>query len=287
MISGREAVINSLTNIRNLPTVPQVMMELSNLLRDESHTQNDLTKLIGKDQSLTTKLLSIANSPLFGLPRKVSSIDLAVMLIGEEELSNIVIALSMLEAIKMDNQSNFQYMDYWKHSMIVAAVSKKIAKDKLSKGQVADAFVAGMLHDMGIQILVKYFKTEFEKIYEVYSSEDITFYNAELKVIGCSHQDIGQFLVQKWSFPESLCNVLAGHHSPIANPNENNVAAVVNLADYIVDRYKMGNVFWDEGVVLDTDAMLCIGFNEVSEVIEYIDGFEDSLKEQVGSLSLI
>ena len=94
-------------NIRNLPSIPVVMTEASNLLENPRTSAAELGKLISKDQGLTAKILSVANSPLYGLPRRVSTIEFAIVILGFDHIKNIVIALSMIEAFKNESGKNW------------------------------------------------------------------------------------------------------------------------------------------------------------------------------------
>ncbi|MGE5845805.1 MAG: HDOD domain-containing protein, partial [Ignavibacteria bacterium] len=91
---------NKLSRINNLPAFPSIMMEVSNLLENKTVTNFDLVKIINKDQGLTAKILSIANSPFYGLSRKVSTVDFAITIVGFKELKNVILTLTILEVVK-------------------------------------------------------------------------------------------------------------------------------------------------------------------------------------------
>ena len=185
-----------LSNIYNLPAMSSVMLEVSKLLDDPSTGTSRLSKMIGRDQGLATKILSIANSPLYGLPRKVSTIDFAILIIGYQDIKNIVIALSMIESFKNKTDKNLNQKDFWLHSVVCGNGAKRIAEDRNIKLS-GEAFVSGLLHDLGIPVIHKYFHSSFEEIVKKVNEKGYSYLDAELETIGYNHQDIGGFLEGK------------------------------------------------------------------------------------------
>ncbi len=147
----------------------------------------------------------IANSPLYGLQRKVSSLEFAIMLLGVNEVSNIVTALSLAEAIKVENVKGLNFMKFWTHSMLVGTAAKDIAKRLgFFRFYLVMLFVGGMLHDLGIQLTARYFPNQFAKIVETVTNEGVNFQEAEVKYLGLSHQEIGGFISRRWNLPPHL-----------------------------------------------------------------------------------
>lgn len=122
----RERNKRLLTGIRNLPSVPFIMVEVSKMLDNPRTGATDLGKLISKDQAMVAKILSVANSPLYGLPRRVSTIEFAIVILGFDHIKNIVIALSMMEAFKSKEDKNWNRRAFWLHSLITASAAKEL-----------------------------------------------------------------------------------------------------------------------------------------------------------------
>ena len=159
----KERALRILSSVYNLPTVPFIIFEVTKILEDPMASAAQLGKIIGKDQGLVTKILSVANSPLYGIPRRVSTIDFAIVILGFNHIKNIVIALSMMDTLKKFGDGQFQQKQYWMHSFITATASKRIADD-LGITTSGEAFTAGLLHDLGIPIIYKYFNKEYLQI---------------------------------------------------------------------------------------------------------------------------
>ncbi len=239
-----------LSNVYNLPAVSQVMMEVSNMLDNPTTNTAKLGEMIGKDQGLATKILSIANSPLYGLPRKVTTIDFAILIIGYQDIKNIVIALSMIESFKNKTDKYLDQKEFWLHSIITGNASKRIAED-LGFRIGSEVFVSGLLHDLGIPVLHKFFHTEFMEIVDEVNETGKSFKEVEIEKLGYDHQTIGRFLAEKWNLPSQHCSTIENHHNP-SNAEENKVmASVVHLADYMTQALNIGNFYWDNNYQLD------------------------------------
>lgn len=273
MSEKREATFEKLKNIKSLPAIPQIMLEVSTYLKNENHNSNQLAAIVGKDQSLTTKVLAISNSPLFGMPRKVSSIELAIMLMGEKELGNIVIALSMADAVRFDDHQVFSFFEYWKHSMLVATAAGDIAKKVKMPELSSEAFLCGMLHDLGIQLIMQYFPEELKDIIHSAQYDGLDFLDAEHKSLGCAHTDIGKFLVNKWSLPKNICDVLEFHHEPNKLDGDKRLVAIVHVADLMTQKFETGEIFWDERLKFDETITNNLGFKSESELNEFIENY--------------
>ena len=154
---------NLLLNVHNLPAIPVVILEVSKLLDNSKVSAAELGKIINKDQGLVTKVLTVANSPLYGLPRRVSTIEFAIVILGFEHIRNILIAISMIEAFRGKNNKNWDRKAYWAHSIVVATAAKRMAED-LGYHKSGEAFTAGLLHDLGISVIQRYFTNDFNQI---------------------------------------------------------------------------------------------------------------------------
>ncbi len=285
ILSGEET-FNVLLGIKNLPAIPKVMLEVQALLRNESHNTVKLAEIVGKDQGLTTKILMVSNSPLYGLQRKVSSLEFAIMLLGVNEVSNIVTALSLAEAIKVDNVKGLNFMDFWRHSMLVGTAAKDIAKRLGFFDLSGDAFVGGMLHDLGIQLTARYFTKQFEKIVEEADSNDITFTEAEEKYLGLTHQEIGGFISRRWNLPPHLINSLMFHHNPFGAMDSPIVPYIVHLADCMTQKFEVANTLWDKGLEVDDTIIKILKFENEERFVEFVDDYEDILRETSDSIKL-
>ena len=273
-----------LANIYNLPAMSNVMMEVSKLLDDPSTNTNLLSKMIGKDQGLATKILSIANSPLYGLPRKVSTIDFAILIIGYLDIKNIVIALSMIESFKNKTDKNLNQHEFWLHSVISGNASKRIATD-LGLKISGEAFVAGLLHDLGIPVIHKYFHTAFDNIVAKATNCETTLV-AEVEELGLTHQEVGNFLAKKWNLPDDLCEAIAHHHNPSACENNLELASIIHVADYATQKLQTGNFYWDKDYTFDKNVIDILKLDTEDKLNELIDSYLDLFQQDTNNFKI-
>lgn len=268
-----------LSNIYNLPAMSGTMMEITKLLDNPATNSQTLGKMISKDQGIATKILSIANSPLYGLRRKVSTIDFAILVIGFVEIKNIILALSLMESFKNKTDKNLDQKEFWLHSFMTANAAKRIAED-LRYENPGKAFIVGLLHDLGIPVIHKYFHTNFIEIVEK-NKEGLHFLKAEVEQLGYTHQNIGNFLCEKWNLPDAICDGILYHHIPGKAKVDNKLAAIVHLADYMTQKLEIGNFYWDEGYILDKSVLETLGFENEEKISEFIESYKTKFEEEV------
>lgn len=279
----REKNKRLLSSIRNLPAVPFIMVELSKMLDNPRIGASELGKLISKDQAMVAKILSVANSPLYGLPRRVSTIEFAIVILGFDHIKNIVIALSMMEAFKSKEDKNWNRRAYWLHSLITASAAKRIADD-LGYRKSGEAFTCGLLHDLGISVIQRYFYEGFKEIINLVNEQQIRYINAEQKILGITHQEIGYFLIEKWNLPISLGDAILFHHNPSEAENEREMAAIIHLADYMSYRFSIGDLKWDDNYELDLGIIDILNLGDQSYLESFIQSYEQLFRIQIDSI---
>ncbi|MBZ0199485.1 MAG: HDOD domain-containing protein [Ignavibacteriaceae bacterium] len=277
--SKREKTELVLMNIYNLPPIPKVMQETIQLLENKNTRTNDLTKVIIKDQSLVAKILTIANSPLYGLQRKVTSIDFALLVLGFSEIKNIVSVLSMMESFKNKTDNYLDQKKFWLHSFLTGSVCKRVADD-LQTGNGGEAFIAGFLHDMGISVMHRFFHSNFVQVVNLVNNEGISYAEAEIEIFGLDHQEMGYFLVDRWNFPKTLSSAISHHHNPEKGGDSTLLASVVHFGDYMTQYLQIGNFEWDTNLQLNEVARKILGFETEEAAAKFIDSYKELFESQ-------
>ncbi len=280
----KKKIESILSSVHNLPSVPVIMMEVSRLIEEPGASATKLGRIISKDQGLVTKILSVANSPLYGIPRRVSTIDFAIVILGFNHIKNIVIALSMMEAFKSAAGTNFDQKKYWEHSLMIATAAKKIADD-LGYRTSGEVFTAGLLHDLGIPIIYKYFNKEYTEIIKQAELTEKSYYSLENEILGVTHADIARLLMDKWNLPVNLAEAIQYHHTPSMCPTDPVVASLIHLADHITQQFGVGDFIWDKGITFDRNIIdiLKIGNEEYLE--KFIYSYKELFENQIESLN--
>lgn len=278
----RERTELILKKVNTLSPIPKVLSEVLELLNDQQTSPHMLAKIISKDQGVVLKLLTIANSPFYGLSKRVASIEFAIMILGYDEIRNIVSALSLMESMKNKSDQYLDQKNFWMHSYITATISKKIAMD-FGLEKSGEAFLAGLLHDLGISVVHRYMHSDFVNIYELIQ-KGVPFLEAETQVLGLDHQAIGEMLLKNWNIPELICSIVKCHHAPNLSSNAPVLSSVVHLADYMTQKLQMGDMKWDASIDLDEHIFANLHIKDLAELSKFIDSYKEPLVGQLESL---
>ncbi len=240
MDAEKKQFLKKFQQIRELPSLPEIVLKINDLLDAPDTSIDSLCEVIEKDQAIVFKMLLLVNSAFFGLREKISSVQEATIILGFDAIRNIVISLSAFNTLNVisDKKSinHFRMDGFWKHSVGVAVLSRYLS-DKKQMGDPEKCFVAGLLHDMGKLILAAYFNKEFEKIIKLSKKEKILYREAEKQMIPGGHHEIGFCIARKWRIPTYLSNTLYCHHNMQIGATNYEDCLIVNAADGLINSY--------------------------------------------------
>lgn len=220
-----------LDSIVELPTIPTVMSQVLAALDNPNLSANQLASLIERDQTLIAKVLKVANSPFYGFARKISTIDLAVVILGMNVLKEIVLSLLIQKFFSRLSKTMFDVKSFWNYSLFCGASAKLLAR-KLGYKLAGEAFVAGLMHDLGILIIIENFRKQFGEIRKLQKSKDLSIVEAEMQVLGATHSDIGLWLAEKWNLPPKLCLAIKNHHTHYKDLLKNDIQKFVTDVNF-------------------------------------------------------
>lgn len=280
----KEATLARLANFKNLPSIPKVLFEVTKLLNSPSATTLKLAELISKDPGLTTKILTVANSPLYGIKRKVSSIEFAIIVLGQQEIKDVVTAISLADSFKITASPNFDPIEFWVHSMVTGSAAKNISQN-LGFSFGSDAFVAGILHDMGILVIYNFMSKEFDQIASCAKEKGTPILEAEKEILGLTHQEIGKFLAEKWNLPTQLCDTLNFHHNP-SQSSHIELTSIIHLVDYMTQKLGYGKLPWDNNTDLDQTVLDVLHFANTDELDTFIAEYKELFELTASSIRI-
>ncbi|MFA7227825.1 MAG: HDOD domain-containing protein [Melioribacteraceae bacterium] len=278
----RERTELILKKVNTLSPIPKILSEVLELLNDQYTSPHLLAKAISKDQGVVLKLLTIANSPFYGLSKRVASIEFAIMILGYDEIRNIVSALSLMESMKNKSDQYLDQKNFWMHSYLTATISKKVAMD-FGLEKSGEAFLAGLLHDLGISVVHRFMHSDFVNISDLIA-KGVPFLEAEMQVLGMDHQAVGEMLLKNWNIPEIICSIVRSHHTPNLSPNAPVLSSVVHLADYMTQKLQMGELKWDASINLDEHIFTNLHFKDLADLGKFIESYKEPLAGQLESL---
>jgi len=230
---SKTQIFKRLTHKKDLLALPQVLSEVIRVTNREDYSTKELAGVILKDPSLTAQLLRIVNSSLYSPSKKVSTINQAVIALGTRVIKALVLSTSLYRMFDKDG-TVVDCIRFWRHSLETAIACREIAKICNYKPD-EEAFVAGLVHDLGILMLVSNYPQQYEQIVKRAKSEDHLI-KMEEDVFGIHHALAGKMLVDEWKLPEIMGNAILCHHDSVSAdrlPAKDMLGHIVNLGDKI------------------------------------------------------
>jgi putative nucleotidyltransferase with HDIG domain len=227
-------------SVIGLPTLPTVVSRMIDLVDSPRTSAALLARLISADQALTAKVLKLANSAYYGFSREISTVNLAIVVLGFNTVKEMGLSLSVFDVFKKTPSSgSFDVVRFWEHSVGCGVAARMLARN-YRPAIAGEAFVAGLLHDIGKVILKQYFDPELARIIQFQKESGLSLEAAELSVIETTHAQIGSWLAEKWNLPKIICETIRHHHDPWEAALEKEFIACVLLGDYLCHQSKTG-----------------------------------------------
>lgn len=192
--------------------LPDAVMRIKQLIDDESASMQDIAEVITFDPALTTQVLKIANSALYKFPNQIESISKATQVIGTNSIYDLVIAYGVAKAFGSVDTQVIDLDRFWEQSIFCALLAKYFA-DKLGIKESERLFVAGLLHNVGELVMVRFNPDLATKCAQF--NEQITPVDLQLKLMKATYADVGSTLIRMWGLPEAIASPIARQHFSI------------------------------------------------------------------------
>lgn len=279
----KEQVVSAaIREISHIATLPEITLKIIDLVEDPKSTAQDLNKVITNDPALCSRILKVVNSSFYGLPGQIGSINRAIVMLGLNAVKNIAIAASLAKLFRGgDLTPDFSARNLWNHANQVAVGSKLIA-DHLKLGLGDEAFLAGLIHDLGLMVEMQFDRNALIEVLQALGpGPDGVPLNdmlaIEESVFGADHQDFGLALCKKWKFPDTFQRVTGFHHRPLDLAAENRtITTIVCVAD------RMAGVL-DGGFRLDLPSLEVS--SEILDAIKLTRDRMNSIAENLGEMA--
>jgi putative nucleotidyltransferase with HDIG domain len=217
-------------------TLPHIAIRLTRLLSDDNSTMQDFEKMIKMDPTLVLRILRVTNSPYYGLRQKISSISRAVVIIGINNLRNIIVTDALKNIFKEEkNQAVFSRNRLWLHCAAVAICSQMIM-ERIFGQNGDDAFLCGILHDIGMIVEDQTAHDLFTKACASYDGNSSSMVNFEKEIIGTDHCEIGSLLAEDWQLSDEIREGIQQHHQILDEVSPSSMTGVIQTAEYMVSR---------------------------------------------------
>ncbi len=235
-----EAIQKRISQIDTIATLPHVATEILEILRNQNTSMKQIADVIEKDPSITTKILKVSNSPIWGFSGRIDNLQRALVLLGLKQVSNIVIAVSMYTTFnKLKPNPEFDREKFWLHSIGTSHIARSLSL-KLGLNFHGEEFVASLIHDIGKIILDQYFTDLFTQILHDAQETNRTAYALEKEYLGVTHAQLGALLLEQWKFPPSIVRAVGYHHTPVAVDANKDLVATIRLADVMCELWGIG-----------------------------------------------
>ena len=273
--------------LADLPPLPAVVTRIMQTVNNPDTSAEDLNKLISMDQGLASKVLRIVNSSYYGFPKRISTITHAVVILGFNTVRNLVLGVS---AFGLLGQKSMPYglnrSKFWEHSIATAVAGGVVARRRLPKLRSApdEAFVGGLLHDLGALFLDSYFPVQYAVSMAFAAREHKTSRDAENMVLGMDHVVVGRRIAEYWNFPPHLVAMMGSHHEPARETEHFDMVSLVHIGNWLA---------WETGYIasehtsqhpLDPAVIEWLGFDDETlevvktEVVEQVKACEDLIR---------
>lgn len=275
-------------DLGQIPTMPTIAAKVMQIVNDPHSSAEDVAKFISRDVALTSKVLRLANSAFYGIPRTISSVNSAIVILGFNTIRSLVLSASVLKVFpQKPGLASFDRKAFWKHSFMVGIASRMVAQiyRKRKLVDMETAFSAGLLHDIGKIILEQFSNDDYLPVLKSAKEKGLPLFMVEKSILGMSHADVSGMLVDKWQMPNELKGPIVNHHSPLDDKTCQEMASIVHYANHLCHMKGSGCMENETfaPLIKEIEAVLGLGVTEE----QLLEDLEKHLQEAEPFFSLI
>ncbi|MGB3211004.1 MAG: HDOD domain-containing protein [Desulforhopalus sp.] len=264
----------------NLPTLPSILLKLLAACDNDDTPLSEVATIISKDPVLSFKVLQLVNSAYYGFRYSFNGIEQAVVYLGANTIKNVAVTMSVhqvFERKRFKNIKNFNNSVFWYHSLMCATLAKRIAQ-KTNFTNIDEAYLSGLLHDIGRLILITTFPEEHETILTKTEDRKNTLW-AESQLLGVTHCEAGAWLMEKWQLNPMMADAIRYHHEPLDKVQEAfPLVKIIYLANFLNENI-------DDSEKKYEISNLLMGLNE-NDVQDIIEGAEEEVEQIARDLEI-
>ena len=225
-----------LEKFNTIKTLPHVAIRLTKLISDENSTMQDFEKMMKMDPTLVLRLLRVVNSSYYALRQKVDSISRAVVIIGMNNLRNMIVTETLKDIFKeSQEQDAFSRNRLWLHCAAVSICSQMIS-ERIFGQNGENAFLCGILHDIGMIVEDQTAHDLFNHACKAYAQDSGTIIDHEKKIIGTDHCEVGYLLAKDWKLPFEVQEGIKQHHKALKEVSPSSITGIIQISEYIVSK---------------------------------------------------
>lgn len=267
--------------VSDVVVLPETCMRVNHMVGNPKYSAADIGDVISKDPGMTARLLKIANSPYFSFPSHIDTVPKALMIIGTEELRQLILATSVIELFSGLPNELVSMETFWRHSLRCGIIARNLASH-LHEPNPEHYFTSGLLHDIGYLIIYRELPELAARTLRHSTQNREIVYIVEQEIIGFDHAAVGGELLRKWNLPPEQIEAVEYHHTPSLAKNFPRQAAIIHIANYLANTM-IANLSPDMEATeaLDMQTLETTGLNPdiMQEILKQADTqFNDTLE---------
>ncbi|MHA7812517.1 MAG: sensor domain-containing diguanylate cyclase [Phycisphaerales bacterium] len=229
-------LLDDILSCPTLPSLPSVAIRVLELTSDPEVEMEELAKEIQYDQAIAAKILRTVNSSFFGLRRRCSSIEHALVMLGLGPVKSLVLGFSLVSTVKGEDGDEFDYQGYWKRSLTTAVAAKYVAEQVENKTIVDEVFLVGLFQDIGMIAMHRTLGDDYLKIMRETGGVHSKLAKLELDTFEIQHSTVGAMICEKWKMPYEITIPVRYHDRATACPSDHGqVARCVAMGNLVHD----------------------------------------------------
>lgn len=238
MASDSTASILTLVNqTLELPTLPEVLVRLNDVMADPDVSVDRVAQVVAADPAVSANVLRLVNSAYYGLQVRVSTVQLAISIMGFSMIRRVALKAAVLNEFgkKGRDVEGFDARFFWRHSIFAGVAGRALtrAAEDLVDVDPEDGYMAGLLHDIGKLILADHVGSRYAEFVGRARRGEGPLRRLEMEELGFDHADVGSVLAIKWLLPEEIAVSIRYHHAPLEDPFHRRLSCAIHLADHL------------------------------------------------------
>lgn len=237
LISVSERATRLVAQVDDIPPMSQVLTRVLQLLSDPGKSMKDLAAVLSEDQAMVARIIRVSNSALYRSMQEIRSLDKALARLGIKAIRSILLTSATRDLLLSDKSAGGVWSRFlWQHAKECALASRRIA-ERVKYFDPEEAFVGGMLHDMGKMVILLKHRSLFQQIRKLQAGENLGSVEAERFVLGFSHPELGGLLMEKWHMPGILGTCVQYHHQSEAAGENDTLVRIIAYANCLSNLY--------------------------------------------------
>ena len=280
------AIVNKIVQVTgDLPAMPHIAQMILQKVSDPNTTAKDLQKVISGDQALAAKVLKISNSSFYGVTRSITTLSDAIVILGFNTIKSLALAVATQRLYK-GGQNRFGLTDklLWEHSVGVAMAARILAR-KVRYTNAEEAFLGGLLHDIGKLVINTSLSDKFMEIMQKVYNTGASFKDTEDDILGFNHTQVGALVVDKWRFAEEYIEAILYHHSPEKATISPILSHLLSLANNVCIKLEIGPQKNSSLVLHETTSAKYFSLTE-EQLDEYLSLIQDTINAEKDSFNM-